>query len=328
MSKEKTHQTSDDIVKKCINAPGMIVHGINVIRPGTLAAAIYDVEDILLSIEGPRDTTPPTWQCLLRAIEKVQHLWSEMKAKARRQPWFSQPESREFDDRLGAWFKLCSDRFHDCRQPADCESLSNDRLEEVKAEWLDKVDRCRQLMGELVRQSFDLDERLSSCQQKSGETGAGNDDGSSATKDKADWQDVQKRLLEFHHRGEEFTSFRKLAKRLGVRSTSTVSKAINNSDELTEWKERHNQNRITKPRASSLNEGVQDNAVQHREADPAKFVPDDDVDTVMARLIEEASPKERARLNAMTSEERRTLAEAVQSQSDDDCGEQLLGRRP
>ena len=114
-------------------------------------------------------------------------------------------------------------------------------------------------------------------------------------------------------------------KRTGCGSTSTVSKAINRSTTLNAWKVRHTAGKTT-PRASSLTEIVMDNAEQSREPDPADEAEADDVDIVFARLIQEAKPDERAKLNVMTSDDRRQLVALLRN--DPDNYNRVLGRKP
>lgn len=139
-----------------------------------------------------------------------------------------------------------------------------------------------------------------------------------------DWYDVQRRLLELYKRGDPYTSLDELAERMGCGRT-TIYKAIKDSAKLTGWQARHTKAKGS-PRASSLTEVVLDNAEQTREPNPAEEAEANDVDTVFARLIQEAQPEERAQLNDMTGEQRRQLVALVQN--DPDRYDRVLGRKP
>ena len=71
------------------------------------------------------------------------------------------------------------------------------------------------------------------------------------------------------------------------------------------------------PRATSLNGPVADNAQQAIEPDPSDALIDDDVDAVMAKLINQAPPEKRAELNALDPEQRRELVATYQDQERD-----------
>ncbi len=118
------------------------------------------------------------------------------------------------------------------------------------------------------------------------------------------WEEVAKRLTRLCEAGEQYTSQGELAKRLGT-SQATISKAINRSSKLLGWSE---PKRKTAPSATGLNEVVAANAIQTTEPNPSEVLPGDDVDATLARLLDLAEPKERARINAMSADERRELA--------------------
>ena len=113
--------------------------------------------------------------------------------------------------------------------------------------------------------------------------------------------------------------------RTGCRSTSTVSKAIKRSTTLNAWQARYTKAKAS-PRASSLTNVHLDKIGQTREPNPAEEAEANDVDTLFARLIQEAKPDERAKLNLMTSEKRRQLVALVQN--DPDRYDRVLGRKP
>lgn len=130
------------------------------------------------------------------------------------------------------------------------------------------------------------------------------------------WKDIQNRLLGKRERGEPYTSSRMLAKECGC-SDSTIRKVIKISNVLQGWKARNEKPKAAPP-AQSLNEKALDKLPQTREATPDEYLPDDDVDNLMAKLISEAKPEERAELNAMNTQQRRELVRAYQEQSLDD----------
>lgn len=123
--------------------------------------------------------------------------------------------------------------------------------------------------------------------------------------DASDAQDIIERLERLRKSGEKYTSQGDFATRFKC-SRATISKAIGKSDTLTKWMSDARPKPV--PRATSLNEVVADNAKQAKEPDPSELPPDDEVDAVMARLIDDAGPERRAELNAMNAEGRQKLA--------------------
>jgi hypothetical protein len=122
----------------------------------------------------------------------------------------------------------------------------------------------------------------------------------------------------------------KLAKRFQC-SPSTVHTAVKNTPPLREWCP---EKRVKSPRAQSIDGIVADRATS-RADDPSGVLPDEEVDMVMARLIEQATPEQRAELNAKTPDERRELARLVLEQGHDiqiedhaKRGNKMLGRKP
>ena len=143
------------------------------------------------------------------------------------------------------------------------------------------------------------------------------------------WQDVQRRLLELVEKGERFTSYSELGVSLKC-SKNTVRKALGKSQKLRAWK---NAEAKKSPRAQSLNAVVMDKT-RSNEPDPADMLPAEDVDRIMARLIEQAKPQERAQLNAMDARKRQEMARLVLEQDRDQHIEEkarrnkILGRKP
>lgn len=159
---------------------------------------------------------------------------------------------------------------------------------------------------------------------------AGREEPVRETKPETDWRDVQGRLLRLLEAGEPFTSQRELAKRMSC-SAATINKAVNSSARLRGWAARAKGS----PKAQSLNEVTTDNTPSQREGDPADHVPDDGVDRVMALLIEQAEPAERARLNELDTDGRRTMAtlyleQQAEKHIEDEApkGNRILGRKP
>ena len=145
-----------------------------------------------------------------------------------------------------------------------------------------------------------------------------------------DWHDVQNRLLNLYKSGEAYTSQRELANRLRC-SESTINKAVNDSAKLKGWMKRRARGT---PKAQSLNPVVMDIARSNVD-DPADVLTDDDVDSAFARLLEEAKPQERAKLNELDAGGRRKMANLYLKQQaerhiEDDArkGNRILGRRP
>jgi DNA-directed RNA polymerase specialized sigma24 family protein len=136
------------------------------------------------------------------------------------------------------------------------------------------------------------------------------------------WKDIQKRLERLREQGESYTSQRELAARLGC-SESTINKAIQASDKLKSWMGTQMVGKM--PRATSLNEAVLHDAEQTTEHDPSETIPDDDVDIILTKLMEEAKPEERAKLNELGPEERRSLAKTYLQQCSDNEPSPLTG---
>lgn len=166
-----------------------------------------------------------------------------------------------------------------------------------------------------------------------------------------DWRDVQRRLYELYERGDVWPKYDELERRLGC-SRSTIRKAIKPPDgalnrlekderkeavsigkKLAGWQARHTKGKRTH-RASSLTEVHLDNTAQTREQNPAEAVTLDDPEEVLAHLIQDAEPKVRAKLNAitpkdvqdMTGDQVRQMAEMIAN--DPDKYDRVMGRAP
>lgn len=133
-----------------------------------------------------------------------------------------------------------------------------------------------------------------------------------------DWRDIQQRLLTLLHQGEPFTTQRELADRLGC-ALATISKAIHGSDRLTMWAKRRSGSAA--PKAEPLTEVVMNRTSESRECSPADALSDDceddPVDARFRRLLDEATPDERAEINGMPEAEQRELAKQTLEQDRD-----------
>lgn len=143
------------------------------------------------------------------------------------------------------------------------------------------------------------------------------------------WKDIQKRLDQLRGQGESYTTQRELATRFGC-SVSIINKAINTSKTLRSWMDTREGGK--KPRAIGLDKFVLDNMEQAVESDPSEAITDDDVNAIMTKLIEQAKPGERAKLNALGPEEQRSMAETYQKQNLDiepsPLTDDPIGQRP
>jgi hypothetical protein len=133
------------------------------------------------------------------------------------------------------------------------------------------------------------------------------------------WQTARDRLIALRRAGESFTSLRDLAARIGC-SEGLIRKAIKSDVGLRAWAASTTRTRRTAPTATSLDHAVR-RVPQRREAAPDVDVADSDTqaddDAVLQRLIEAASPSERARLHAMPPDQLRSLLRLVGEQRAD-----------
>ena len=134
-----------------------------------------------------------------------------------------------------------------------------------------------------------------------------------------DWQTARNHLIALRRAGESFTSLRDLAARVGC-SEGLIRKAIKRDTGLRAWAASASRTRRTAPAATSLDHAIRQ-VPQRREAAPDVDVADSDTpaddDAVLQRLIEAASPSERARLHAMPPDQLRRLLRLVGEQHDD-----------
>ena len=149
-----------------------------------------------------------------------------------------------------------------------------------------------------------------------------------------DWRDIQRRLERLRDQGEEYTTQARLAAKLNC-SPSTINKAISQSTKLNAWKAEAIARRGNKaPPTSSLTEVHLDNTAQWCEQNPAEAVTLDDPEEVLAHLIQDAEPKVRAKLNAITSKDVQDMTgDQVRKlvgmiRNDPDNYNRVLGRRP
>jgi hypothetical protein len=134
-----------------------------------------------------------------------------------------------------------------------------------------------------------------------------------------DWQTARDRLITIRRQGESFTSLRDLAARIGC-SEGLIRKAIKQDMGLRAWTAESKRTRRTAPAATGLERAIH-RTPQRREAAPelagveAKEI--DDTDVLLQRLIDAASPAERARLHAMPEEQRMSILRLMRDQAED-----------
>ena len=141
-----------------------------------------------------------------------------------------------------------------------------------------------------------------------------------------EWKEVQTRLLAMRKKGKPYTSMADLARRCECGS-STVHKAIHASAELEGWMARHTKATVL-PHATSLSDIVTENTPQESENEPSDVLIKHDIDIEMRRLIEQASPEEKARMNTMNEEERCELVKTFNEQYRDREPSPLRGDPP
>jgi hypothetical protein len=138
-------------------------------------------------------------------------------------------------------------------------------------------------------------------------------------KETSSWQASRDRLIALRRSGASFTSLRDLAARVGC-SEGLIRKAIKSDTGLRAWSAEAKRTRRTAPAATSLDHAVR-RVPQRREIAPDVDAADSntpaDDDAVLQRLIEAASPSERARLHAMPPDQLRSLLRLVGEQHAD-----------
>ena len=143
-----------------------------------------------------------------------------------------------------------------------------------------------------------------------------------------DWQTARDRLVAIRRQGESFTSLRDLAARVGC-SEGLIRKAIKQDVGLRAWAAESKRTRRTAPTATGLERAIH-RTPQRREAAPELATVEaeeaDDTDVLLQRLIDAASPAERARLHAMPEEQRMSLLRLMRDQ-DEDRDERRLRKR-
>ncbi len=129
----------------------------------------------------------------------------------------------------------------------------------------------------------------------------------SGTRRKVNWQQTASHLETLRRKGEPFKTQAAYAEALDC-SISTINKAIEKTPSLKEWAARPASSASS---AVSVEGAVLDSTPQQRESNPADALEQADVDFAMRYLMEQASPEERAEINAMSPDQRRMLAETA-----------------
>jgi hypothetical protein len=180
--------------------------------------------------------------------------------------------------------------------------LSPDSLKQMST--VDAVDS--------VASSASLDEAESN-EQSVGQTG-----GSGETT----WQDVQGKLLHMMEQGHKYSATRTLAEECEC-SNSTIFKAIKDSPQLKEWMQSADRSRKSS-KGTALSTLILDRHAQMRETSPESYVDEDDVDLVMAMLIQSAkTEQQRAILNNLNDEERVEMVKLCNEFDHDDVLDML-----
>ncbi|MFH1022392.1 MAG: hypothetical protein V1809_03300 [Planctomycetota bacterium] len=144
-------------------------------------------------------------------------------------------------------------------------------------------------------------------------------------------QDARDKLLGMVESNEPYTSVDNLAKRVGC-SKTTVHEAIQSFPKLKEWQAKSAKK---SPGTRSLNAVDLDNRLGD-EDDPADIAAgNEQLDTVFAKLLQEATPEERADWNSKTPEQQHDLArlhleqeKEIRIEDKAKKGNILLGRKP
>lgn len=211
---------------------------------------------------------------------------------------------------LGKWFARTRDELGAVLETRGLDAPAPTPTVSVSPDLLDRLQRAAAAVdpGAIDRAAERAAVKAVEAMETRDDTGIGGTD--------TDWKDVQGRLFAKRDRGEPYTSLRKLSDELNC-SDATIRKAIDDSETLQGWRARSTGPRAA-PRATDLGAVVRGNARQATEPAPDDVLPDDDVDATMARLIDQAKPAERAKLNALDDAGRRALVATCQSQNLDD----------
>lgn len=143
-----------------------------------------------------------------------------------------------------------------------------------------------------------------------------------------DWRTARDRLIAIRRQGESFTSLRDLATRVGC-SEGLIRKAIKQDVGLRAWTAESKRTRRTAPAATGLERAIHRTPQQREEAPELASVEadeTDDTDVLLQRLIDAASPAERARLHAMSDEQRMSLLRLMRDQDEDRDARRLRKR--
>ena len=141
------------------------------------------------------------------------------------------------------------------------------------------------------------------------------------------WQEAAKKLERLRRQGEAFESMEYYGDEFGC-SKSTIKKAIDKTNILQPGARPA---MASNPIAQSLSDIHIDNIPQITESDPADYIPDEDVDKILEKLVNELPEAERSdevreKFDAMTPERRREIALAV---ANNPRGyDRILDRRP
>ncbi len=143
-----------------------------------------------------------------------------------------------------------------------------------------------------------------------------------------DRQTARDRLIAIRRRGDSFTSLRDLAARVGC-SEGLIRKAIKQDVGLRAWAADSKRTRRTAPAATGLERAIH-RTPQRREEVPELAAVEaeeaDDTDVLLQRLIDAASPAERARLHAMPEEQRMSILRLMRDQAEDRDARRLRKR--
>jgi hypothetical protein len=142
------------------------------------------------------------------------------------------------------------------------------------------------------------------------------------------WQTARDRLIAIRRQGEPFTSLRDLASRIGC-SEGLIRKAIKQDVGLRAWTAESKRTRRTAPAATGLERAIRRTPQRREEAPELAAVEADetnDTDVLLQRLIDAASPAERARLHAMPEEQRMSLLRLMRDQDEDRDARRLRKR--